>query len=111
MLGIVPEIGIFLGIPLDVRHVTLNSGMLALACTTEGVDWWSRHAVVLATAGIASMFVLNLGVSFTLSLLTAMRAHGLSGWLILTLDGQVCRILLRRPWRVVVPELKGSPRH
>ncbi len=103
MLGLAPEIGHFLGIPLDVRHVTLNSGMLALACTTEGVDWWSRQALSYALAGIASMFVLNLGVSFTLSLWTALRAQGLSGWLIMTLYGRVLLYLLRRPWRVVVP--------
>jgi site-specific recombinase len=104
MLGLAPEIGHFLGIPLDVRHVTLNSGMLALACTTEGVDWWSRQALSYALAGIACMFVLNLGVSFTLSLWTALRAQGLSGRLIVTLYGRVFLHLLRRPWRVVVPE-------
>jgi site-specific recombinase len=108
MLGLAPEIGHFLGIPLDVRHVTLNSGMLALACTTEGVDWWSRQALSYALAGIACMFVLNLGVSFTLSLWTALRAQGLSGRLILTLYGRVLRHLLRRPWEVVVPKFRAS---
>ena len=109
MLGLVPEVGRFLGIPLDVRHVTLNSGMLALAATTEGVDWWSRQALVLAIAGIGSMFVLNLGVSFTLSLWTALRAQGLAGSLILTLYGRVIRMLLRRPWRVLVPRFAVPP--
>ena len=109
MLGLVPEIGHFLGIPLDVRHVTLNSGMLALACTTEGVDWWSRHAVVLALAGVGCMFVLNLGVSFTLSLWTAVRAQGVPSGIILALYARVARILLRRPWRALVPDLRSTP--
>jgi site-specific recombinase len=106
MLGLAPEIGAFLGIPLDVRHVTLNSGMLALACTTEGVDWWSQQALVLALAGIASMFVLNLGVSFTLSLWTALRAQRLSGGLILVLYRRVGQHLLRRPWELVIPNFR-----
>lgn len=107
MLGLAPEIGHFLGIPLDVRHVTLNSGMLALAVTTDGVDWWSRQALIYALAGIGCMFVLNLGVSFTLSLWTALRAQGLSGRLILTLYGRVLLHLLRRPWQVVVPAFRA----
>lgn len=109
MLGLVPEVGRFLGIPLDVRHVTLNSGMLALAATTEGVDWWSRQALVFAIAGVGSMFVLNLGVSFTLSLWTALRAQGLSGGLILALYGRVTRTLLLRPWLLVVPRFSRAP--
>ena len=108
MLGLAPEIGAFLGIPLDVRHVMLNSGMLALAVTSEGVDWWSRQALVLALSGIACMFVLNLGVSFTLSLWTALRAHGLSGRLILALYWRVFLHLLRRPWELVVPKFSAS---
>ena len=104
MLGLAPEIGNFLGIPLEVRHVTLSSGTLALACTTEGVEWWSRQALVFATSGIACMFVLNLGVSFTLSLWTALRAQGLSGRLIPILYGRVFLRLLRRPWQLVVPQ-------
>lgn len=109
MLGMAPEIGRFLGIPLDVRHVTLNSGMLALACTTDGVDWWSRQALVLALAGVACMFVLNLGVSFSLSLWTAVRAQGLSGGLILALYGRVTLTLLRRPWLLVIPRFRAPP--
>jgi site-specific recombinase len=109
MLGLAPEIGHFLGIPLDVRHVTLNSGMLALACTSEGVDWWSRQALVLALSGIACMFVLNLGVSFTLSLWTALRAHGMSGHVILALYGRVFLRLLRRPWELLVPAFRSVP--
>ncbi len=31
MLGLTPALGIFLGLPLDVRHVTLNTGTLSLA--------------------------------------------------------------------------------
>lgn len=109
MLGLAPEIGYFLGIPLDVRHVTLSSGMLTLACTTDGVDWRSNQALLFALSGIACMFVLNLGVSFTLSLWTALRAQGLSGRLILSLYWRVFLHLLRRPWELVVPAFRAPP--
>jgi site-specific recombinase len=74
MLGLTPAVGTFLGVPLDVRHVTLSTGMLFTACGSLGDGWWSGGWFLNALAGIAVMFVLNLGVSFALSLGTAVRA-------------------------------------
>nr|MBA3710011.1 hypothetical protein [Planctomycetota bacterium] len=74
MLGMVPAIGHFLGAPLDVRHVTLSTGMLFTACGSLADGWYSNAWFMLAVSGIFIMFLLNLGVSFTLSLWTALRA-------------------------------------
>jgi site-specific recombinase len=76
MLGLVPALGRFLGLPLDVRHVTLSTGTLALASASLGQRMVER-GLLRGLAGIATMFVLNLGVSFFLSLYTAMRAYEL----------------------------------
>lgn len=75
MLGMTPAIGAFFGIPLDVRHVTLSSGTLALASASLDVEWYREGLFLRAVAGVCVMFVLNLGVSFTLSLFTALRAY------------------------------------
>ena len=56
--------GEFLGIPLDVRHVTLNTGTLALAAASFGHDWLYRGWFFRTLYGIAVTFALNLGVSF-----------------------------------------------
>jgi site-specific recombinase len=77
MLGMVPEIGRFTGLPADVRHVTLNTGIVSLAASgveagPNGPAW-----LVRAIAGIGVMFVLNLSVSFACSLLSAARAYEL----------------------------------
>jgi len=77
MLGMTPALGAFFGVPFDVRHVTLSTGTLALAAAGLGYrlafgGWFYR-----ALAGIAVMFVLNLGVSFALSLYWAVRAYEL----------------------------------
>lgn len=77
MLGMIPAIGHFLGLPLDVRHVTLNSGILSLASTSLGRRWFGEGAFLLSVAGIAVMFVLNLSVSFLLALASAARAYEL----------------------------------
>src|SRR5262249_54970516 len=76
LLGPAPGFGRFLGLPIDVRHVTLSSGMLAFA--GSGLrGWFTTGWFFWALAGIATMFVLNLGVSFFLSLYTASRAYDL----------------------------------
>lgn len=75
MLGMTPAIGMFFGIPLDVRHVTLSSGTLALAIASLQAEWYGEGRLLHAIAGVSVMFVLNLGVSFMLSLVTALRAY------------------------------------
>jgi len=77
MLGMTPAIGDFLGLPLDVRHVTLNSGILSLAGTSLGQRWFGEGAFLLSVTGVGVMFVLNLAVSFLLALASAARAYEL----------------------------------
>jgi site-specific recombinase len=78
LLGIVPVLLAFLGIPLDVRHVTLGTGQLAAAASTLGWDvlrhadfWW-------CVAGLVATGVLNLAVSFWLALKVALRSRGIT---------------------------------
>ena len=78
MLGFIPVAGHLFGIPLDVRHVTLSTGTLALAAASLGKDWlyegWFLHTLF----GIAVIFVLNLGVSFGIASWVALRAYSVS---------------------------------
>lgn len=77
MLGMTPVIGKFFGLPLDVRHVTLNAGMLSLAAASLERRWFGEGAFLLGVSGVVMMFVLNLSVSFLLALVTAARAYEL----------------------------------
>ena len=76
LLGFVPEMGTFLGIPLDVRHVTLSTGTLALAASSLGRNWLYRGWFIHTVFGIVTTFVLNLGVSFSIAASVAMKAYG-----------------------------------
>ena len=78
LLGFTPAIGEFFGVPLDVRHVTLNTGTLALAAASFGRDWLYRGWFVHTVYGIAVTFVLNLGVSFSIAAAVGMKAYGVS---------------------------------
>jgi len=77
MLGMTPVMGKFLGVPLDVRHVTLTTGTVAFAAVSLGREYFYRGWMLESLAGIAVIFVLNLTVSFAIALLLAMRAYDL----------------------------------
>ena len=74
LLGAVPAHGTFLGLPLDVRHVTLSTGSLVLAATSLGGSG-AASAWLEAVLGILVIGTLNLGVSFACALAVALRAH------------------------------------
>jgi len=78
MLGMTPSVGHFFGLPLDVRHVTLSTGTLALGVTSRGLEVLGAGALLWASLGVAVTFVMNLGVSFYLALLLALRAQDVS---------------------------------
>lgn len=77
MLGLVPSIGAFFGLGLEVRHVTLSTGQLAAAVGALGVGvmaTWAFWSCVICIAGIG---VLNVGVSFLCAFKVAMRSRGI----------------------------------
>jgi site-specific recombinase len=77
MLGLVPAVLQLLGVPLDVRHVTLSTGQLAAAVGTLGHAVLSTPDFWWCVAGLAATGALNLGVSFSLAFAVALRSRGL----------------------------------
>jgi site-specific recombinase len=102
LLGLAPVFGEFLGLPIDVRHVTLSSGMLAFGASGLD-DWFTRGWFFWALAGVATMFVLNLSVSFLLSLYTASRAYDLGARELGVLGARLLRRFVQRPLDFVLP--------
>lgn len=104
LLGFTPVIGHFFGLPLDIRHVTLSSGTLALAAARFGTaslgDRWFYHAV----EGIAVIFVLNLFVSFSIAGFVALRAYDVRPREQLRILRSLIRDGLRSPLRFIVPK-------
>jgi len=110
LLGFAPEVGKFFGVPLDVRHVTLSTGTLALAAARFGTAHWGELWVYHAIAGIAVVFVLNLGVSFTIAAYVALRAYEVTPreqWDILRF---LVREGFRSPLRFIVPRYPSAIR-
>ena len=78
LLGFTPVIGHFFGLPLDVRHVTLSTGTLALAVAHFGAQSVGRTWFYQAVAGIGVIFILNLFVSFSIAAYVGLRAYDVS---------------------------------
>lgn len=77
LLGLVPVVCAFFGLPIEVRHVTLSTGQLAAALGALGHEalaspafWWCAAAIPLTGA-------LNLAVSFWLAFKVALRSRNM----------------------------------
>ncbi|WP_161597748.1 site-specific recombinase [Fluviispira multicolorata] len=75
LLGMTPVVGMFFGIPLEVRHVTLSTGSFAFALSSLGLDGVQTIDLVFACLGIVAIGFLNVVVSFSLALSVAIRAR------------------------------------
>jgi site-specific recombinase len=77
LLGIVPAVAAFFGLPIEVRHVTLSTGQLSAALGALGWDVLRHGAFWWCVAGIAVTAALNLAVSFLLAFKVALRSRGI----------------------------------
>jgi len=76
LLGLLPFVSVFAGIPVEVRHVTLAGASLAYDVSSlawnGGIPW---REVAWAGLGLLATGLLNFGVSFSLGLWLALRAR------------------------------------
>ncbi len=76
LLGLVPAVAAILGLPLEVRHVTLSTGQLGAALGAMGLPLLTQPAFWWCAGAIAFTGALNVGVSFWLAFKVAMRSRG-----------------------------------
>ncbi|WP_426789403.1 hypothetical protein [Sphingobacterium sp. WOUb80] len=76
-MGTTASIGLFLGLNLDIRHITFASGNLALGLFGHGMEL-STDIWVWGILGIGIIGFFNFMVSFSLSLMLAFRSRNLS---------------------------------
>ena len=110
LLGFVPVIARFFGIPFDVRHVTLSTGTLALAAARFGTSSFGHDWFYYAMAGIGVTFVLNLGVSFSIASFVALRAYDVHAREQFMLLRYLLRQIVRSPLKFLIPvEREAAP--
>ena len=103
LLAFLPVVAEFFGLPLDVRHVTLNTGMFAFAAARVGPSAFVQVWLYSAMVGIAVMFVLNLGVSFAIASYVALRAYDVSHQERVSLLRYVLKQLISAPLQFFYP--------
>jgi site-specific recombinase len=103
LLGVVPVLGAFFGLPIEVRHVTLSTGQLAAALGTLGLEVLHEPAFWWGVAAIPFTGALNLLVSFALAFRVAMRSRGLRVQQRGLLYAALRRRLRRAPASFLVP--------
>jgi site-specific recombinase len=78
LLGLLPFVSVFAGLPVEVRHITLASASVTYDVSSlawRGAVPWP--AVWWALGGLAATGLLNFSVSFALGLWLALRARNL----------------------------------
>lgn len=103
LLGMTPAIGSFLGLPLDIRHVTLGGGYLAAAAFSLGIASVRDAGLWLALLGLVVVGLFNVAVSFGLALRLALQARELRGPERDALRRALWRRLRDRPLSFVYP--------
>jgi site-specific recombinase len=113
MLGIIPAVAEFAGVPLDIRHVTLSAGFLTASLATLGVGALATKEFVLAALGVAGIALMNLAVSFSLAMFVATRACDIKSPERVAIYRAVARRARRQPLSFLFPtggaEVSAAP--
>ncbi len=109
LLGMSAFVGLLIGAPIDIRHVTFAAANLAFGAAASG---WSLpwHSFALLGFGVFAIGMINLGVSFTLALATALRANGIRLTDQRRLWEAIKRRFLRSPTAFLWPPAARTPK-
>jgi len=109
LLGTVPILVSLFGIPLEVRHVTLQAASLGYALDARWLyGGLGRKDVVFSLLGILAIGVLNIATSFVLSFLLAVRARNLGTEKARSFLREVGKELVSSPGSFVLPSRRES---
>lgn len=103
-LGLAPQLMKFMGLPLEVRHITLASGTFASALPLVYTDSYSIFSLVDSIGGLVLVGICNIFVSFALSLTLALSASGASKVSFAKLLKWTTKTIWRRPYVLIFPE-------
>lgn len=103
MLGLVPAVLTAFALPFEVRHVTLSTGSIATSIGVLGIPVLHDSALWLAVAGVGSMALLNVGVSFALAFHMALRSRPLRLGDRRQIHRAIWRAVLRNPLVLLFP--------
>ena len=101
-LGITGPIGLFLGLDLDIRHITFASGNFALGL--YGADFSVSNAtfwIAFGTVFLIGFF--NFAVSFGLSMMLAFQSRKINFGEVKEIYREIFRYFMKNPFRFFLP--------
>lgn len=102
MLGSAGFVGLMLGLPIDIRHITFAAANLAYGLQAQDYLVGGLE-VAVAAAGVLLIGMVNLLVSFSLAFFTALRARGVRRLEGLSLVARLARRFLASPVEFFYP--------
>ncbi|MEK6348861.1 MAG: site-specific recombinase [Burkholderia sp.] len=109
MLGLVPAIVSAFAFGFEVRHVTLSAGSIGVAVGVLGERALGTGELWWAMAGVLSMAVLNVAVSFALAFTMAVRSRALRPTKVRALIAAIWRAVRANPASLIWPQARRVP--
>lgn len=104
LLGMMPELAHFFGLPLNALHVTLATGTLVTASASVGWGVLATAPFWLAVSGVVLIGVFNVGVAFSCALGLALRARDIPARMRRVVFRAVLRRFMGSPQAALFPQ-------
>ena len=101
-LGVIGPIGHFLGLDLDIRHITFSAGNFALGLYGSHFEV-SNATIYLSIATIFLIGFFNFIVSFGLSMILALRSRKVNTGEFTEISKAIFFYFLKNPFRFILP--------
>ncbi|SFI67900.1 Site-specific recombinase [Kaistella treverensis] len=101
-LGVTGPVGKFLGLDIDIRHITFSTGNFAAALYGKDfkIDYYTFW-ISLVTVGLIGFF--NFAVSFALSMILAFRSRQINSDELKEIYREIVRYFMKNPFRFFLP--------
>ena len=101
-LGVIAPLGVFLGLDLDIRHITFSAGNFALALYGKGFDI-DTYTFTISLVTIFLIGAFNFIVSFGLSMLLAFRSRKVNFGELTIIYKSILKYFIKNPLRFFIP--------
>ena len=101
-LGITGPVGLFLGLDLDIRHITFAAGNIALGFYGKGFEV-DTYTVVISVITVFLIGFFNFAVSFGLSMILAFRSRKVNFGEVTEIYKEIFRYFMKNPLRFFLP--------
>ncbi|MGE3975567.1 MAG: hypothetical protein AB7F59_13660 [Bdellovibrionales bacterium] len=109
LLAFVPIFGKFMGLPFDVRHVTLSSCALVFSFCALWTPEMPASQIIISASSLLIIGLMNFGVSFYLALNVAARARAVDSRVMSVLFRHILKRFFVSPLEFIYPFKSQTP--